>query len=169
MKESLIDFDRYIISKDGNIYSKYWKKYLDGKKDKDGYVIVSLKTKDGKDGSFRQHRVIWYYFNGEIPDEFVVNHIDEDKSNNSLDNLNLLTKPQNNRWGTAIKRRAEKQTNNHNSKPIFQFTLTGELVNTYPSLNEVRRSGYDQGNICGCLKGRYKSSKGYIWKYENKF
>lgn len=42
MKEQLIDFDRYIISEDGNIYSKWFNKNLERKPSNDGYVRVTL-------------------------------------------------------------------------------------------------------------------------------
>lgn len=50
-------------------------------------------------------------------------------------------------------------------KPILQFSINNEFIREYPSLNEVRRNGYDQGNICHCLRGRYKTASGYKWKY----
>lgn len=45
---------------------------------------------------------VWVYltFVGEIPDGLEVNHIDEDKHNNRLDNLNLMTPKENSNWGT---------------------------------------------------------------------
>lgn len=53
-----------------------------------------------------------------------------------------------------------------NAIPIIQFTKSGELVKEWPSLIEAgRQLRISHGNICNCLKGRYKSAGGYIWRY----
>jgi hypothetical protein len=48
----------------------------------------SLTTND----RYSLHRYVWEYYNGKIPDNCDIHHIDEDKSNCSIDNLELLTK-----------------------------------------------------------------------------
>ena len=68
-----------------------------------GYVYVFLKRTKG----YRVHRLVYEAFIGPIPDGMQVNHIDEDKSNNRLDNLNLMTPKENCNYGTGIERRAE--------------------------------------------------------------
>ena len=53
------------------------------------------------------------------------------------------------------------------SIPILQLTLDGELVKEWPSLIEAgRQLGISHGNICNCLKGRYKSAGGFVWRYK---
>ena len=55
-----------------------------------------------------------------------------------------------------------------NTKPILQFSKSGELIAEYPSTHEAeRQTGCNQGNICECCKGERKSCGGYIWKYKN--
>lgn len=52
------------------------------------------------------------------------------------------------------------------SIPILQFSKDGEFIKEWPSLNEAyRQLGIPTGSICKCLKGRYKSAGGYIWRY----
>ena len=108
-KEKYIDFSKYDVYRDGKIFSKAFNKnrFLNTNKRKDSYSIVTLKSTDGKRRTFLLHRVIWYYFNGEIPENMQVNHIDEDKSNNALSNLNLLTLKENINWGTRNERAAK--------------------------------------------------------------
>ena len=52
------------------------------------------------------------------------------------------------------------------SIPIIQFSKDGTLIKEWPSLSEAcRHLGIFKSNICDCLKGRYKSAGGYIWRY----
>lgn len=111
------------------------------------------------------HRLVWEAFNGEIPTEFQINHIDENPKNNDLNNLNLMTPKENSNWGTHIERVAQKTR-----KKIQQFDLNGNLVTEFSSLTEASEHlnmGYKAcGNISNCLKGRYRHAYGFIWKYK---
>ena len=54
-----------------------------------------------------------------------------------------------------------------NTKPILQFSKSGELIAEYSSLTEAsRQTGFYQSNIYNCCKGERKSTGGYIWKYK---
>lgn len=90
-KERLIDFSQYEIKEDGTVISKHLGKPLKIHTTRNGYVNNTYKQTDGKPGKFYRHRVIWYYFNGDIPDGFEIDHIDGDKTNNSKSNLRCLT------------------------------------------------------------------------------
>ena len=77
-----------------------------------GYKLCYL-CKKGITRTFAIHRLVYISFNGLIPEGKVVNHIDENKLNNSLSNLNLLTPKENANWGTAIQRRVKKRKENN--------------------------------------------------------
>lgn len=176
-KESLIDFDKYEITNDGKIFSKFFNRYFEGSTDEDGYITTALKCTDGKKRHFRWHRVIWYYFNGEIPRGMQVNHIDECKTNNALSNLNLMTPKQNSNWGTRNQRLGETfKRNGKVSKPVNQIDrVTGEIITTFPSAREAARQlGIRQSRISDACNGytyqygkRYNVTHchGYIWRY----
>lgn len=52
---------------------------------------------------------------------------------------------------------------------IDQFTIYGNFIKTYNSINEAARmTGFEATNICACCKGKHKYHKGYIWKYHKK-
>ena len=52
------------------------------------------------------------------------------------------------------------------SIPIIQFSKSGEFIKEWPSAHEAERQlGIAHSHICGCLKGRLKSSGGYVWRY----
>ena len=54
-----------------------------------------------------------------------------------------------------------------NSIPILQFTKDGTLIKEWPSAHEAgRKLGFLPSTICNCLKGRYKSAGGFVWRYK---
>ena len=54
-----------------------------------------------------------------------------------------------------------------NSIPILQFSKDGTLIKEWPSLSDAyRQLGIPPSNICHCLKGRYKSAGGFVWRYK---
>lgn len=156
---------------------------------KQGYKSVSLRV-DGKTNVKLVHRLVWEAFNGPIPKELVVNHINEDKSDNRLENLNLLTLTENFAWGTARQRLAEKlkgrklteetkerisismtgklTNDNRISKPIIQTTRDGEFIKEWPSSMEISRQlGYSRGTITDCCRGTRKTAYNYKWKFKS--
>lgn len=67
------------------------------------------------------------------------------------------------------KRVSASMTGNHNSptKPVLQYSKSGELIAEYPSTREAERyTGCHQQSICQCCKGKLKTCGGYIWKYK---
>lgn len=131
-----------------------------------GYYQVQLwKQSIGK--RYMVHRLVWLVFNGQIPENMQVNHINEIKSDNRLSNLNLMTPKENINYGTGIERSTKKRINGKYSKPVLQFTLDNILVKEYLSIRQVEReTGFANGNIIKCCKGKRKQSYGYKWKYK---
>lgn len=125
-----------------------------------GYLLVDL-WKDGKRKTFKVHRLVWVSFNGPIPEGMQINHNDEEKTNNNLENLSLMTPSENVNWGTRNYRDAKKQR-----KMVEQYRLDGTHICTWFSLIGIQRElGYSAGNISSCCNGRYKVAYGYVWKY----
>jgi len=59
-----------------------------------GYLKISL-SEGGVVTNWRVHRCVWFAFRGCVSSETDINHIDGDKSNNRLDNLELATRSEN--------------------------------------------------------------------------
>lgn len=124
-------------------------------------------------------RLVYETFVGDIPENMQVNHIDENPSNNFVENLNLMTPKQNSNWGTRNERVSKAQLNDPSkSKKVDQIDLaTGEIIATYPSAKEAARQlGIAQCNISRCCNGGFSwknkwinvnNAYGYIWRYKN--
>lgn len=65
-----------------------------GRACRNGYRTISLQ-KDKKEYTFCEHRCVYVWFNGEVPDGLVINHIDFDRSNNKIENLEAITQKEN--------------------------------------------------------------------------
>lgn len=126
-----------------------------------GYYQVELyKNSIGK--NYLIHRLTWLAFNGQIPENMQVNHINEIKADNRLENLNLMACKENTNYGTGIERSAKKR-----SKSVLQFDLNDNLIKEYPSTRQAEReTGFDHRNIINCCKGKLKQVYGYKWKYK---
>ena len=163
--------------KNGNGGSKFWikEKILKPKKMENGYLRVVLH-KNGEKKYFQVHRIVYEAFVGKIPQGMQVNHINEIKSDNRLENLNLMTPKENANWGTRNERISEKLKisgkkgiyNTKLSKPVLQIDKnTNEVIAEFPSAKEVHRQlGYSQGHISACCRMETKQSYGYIWRYK---
>lgn len=164
------NYSNYDIYQDGKIWSYKYKKFLKPKTSKDGYQQVCLVNNEGKKKMYYVHRVVYEAVTGEpILEGMQVNHIDEDKTNNHINNLNLMTPKENINWGSGIERCSKARINGKRSKSVGAFK-DGKLVMTFPSTNEAERNGYNQGNVASCCRNCYLREgnnvyKGYTWRY----
>ena len=127
---------------------------------KGGYLQVVL-CKDGKSKNYYVHRLVWIVFNGPIPEGYDCNHINEDKTDCRLVNLNLMTRRENLNWGTRNRRAAKSK-----SKMVEQYTLDGTHICTWFSTMGIERElGYLHQNISNCCLGKQKIAYGFVWKF----
>ena len=121
-----------------------------------GYLFVIL-CNNGKLKHFKIHRLVAKAFLENPDNKSDVNHKDEDKTNNNVDNLEWMTRLENNNYGTR---------NERSSKSVIQYSLKGEFIRKWPSVIQIQRDlGFSQGNISQCCNGKLKTAYGYIWKY----
>lgn len=129
-----------------------------------GYPHVVL-SKNGKHKTVRVHRLVAIAFLPNPDNLPEVNHKDENKYNNHVNNLEWCNHQYNNGYGTGPERRLKKIDRAKYKKAIWRISETGERV-LYESLKAAAEdiSG-DASNICLCLKGKLKRHKGYSWEY----
>lgn len=96
----------YAITEDGRVWSHLSNKWLKPGINK-GYFEVTL-CKERKQKKFLIHRLVYETFKGIIPKGLVVDHIDGNRLNNTLDNLQLLTHGDNIRKGWKGKKHTEE-------------------------------------------------------------
>lgn len=127
-----------------------------------GYLKVNL-CKNGETKTFKVHRLVAKTFIPNPQNLPEVNHKDEDKENNSVQNLEWCDQKYNINYGTRTQRQAEKL-----SKPVLQYTKSGAFVREWKSTHDVERNlGYFHNYISYCCTGRYKSAYNYIWKFKD--
>lgn len=155
--------DGYLVHRDGSIYKMNWcrtgkMRKVKQTKQKDGYLRFGC---NGKMTSVHRFIAECFILN---PDNLpCINHKDENKQNNCVENLEWCTHKYNSNYGTAKQRWAEKQ-----SKKVYQYTKNGELVKEWVSLHEIERVlGFDCRNISACCLGKKKSAYDHLWRYKD--
>lgn len=137
-----------------------------------GYYKVQLYNK-GTSKMFYVHRLVADAFIPKIEGKDQVNHIDGNKANNIMDNLEWCSASDNQKHAIINGLRASSpmlgKTGllNHKSKPILQYKTDGTFVKRWDSITEA--SIFLRCNtsiIWRCLSGKRKTAKGYLWKYE---
>ena len=83
----------YTLREDGQVFSIKSNQFIKQRLNR-GYLIVTL-SKNSKQKHFYVHRLVASHFIGAIPDGMEVNHIDHDKTNNHVSNLEICTPYQN--------------------------------------------------------------------------
>ena len=158
----------YQVSDKGRVKSLWFGKerILKPGKLKKGYLQVSL-SKNREMKGYKVHRLVCQTFLPNPNNLPEVNHKDEDKTNNKVENLEWCDRKYNNNYGNHNQKVFEKTTNGKLSKPVLQFTKSGEFIQEWKSTMDVKRNlGFDQGHISQCCLGKLKSAYGFIWKYK---
>jgi uncharacterized Fe-S cluster-containing protein len=140
---------------------RYWKvkmitPYSNGK----GYMIV--RTRENKETHYHQlHRVVLSTFCPLLDDsKYQVNHIDGNKSNNELSNLEWCTCKEN------IQHAIQNKLID-NTKKVSMYSLDGIFVEEFNSITDAEsKTGILGVNISACCKYKVRQAGGYQWRYE---
>lgn len=134
------------------------------------YLQVRL-TKNSKGKTFVIHRLVAKSFILNPNDYPQVNHIDGNKLNNCVDNLEWCTNEYNMKEACRLGLRDNiyKKGKEHcRSVSINQYDLQGKFIKKWFCVKDIERElNFDNRNICACARHKKKSAYGYIWRYEN--
>ena len=139
----------YKVSNLGNVFSiprqgthSKEKYFLKKNKDRKGYLHVTL-FKKCKSFNTGVHRLVAEAFIPNPKNKPQVNHIDGNKENNCVNNLEWVTNEEN-----------------------MQHSLSGDFIKTWYCIKDIERElGFDNRNICACCRHKKNIAYGYIWRY----
>ena len=157
--------DRITVRSDGKIMT-FKGCLLKYRFHQNGYASICIKRKN-----YLVHRLVANAFlDKEDFDKIDVNHIDCDKSNNALENLQWVSKSENIQH--AIKNNRFKRVfgNNHwASVKVIQKTKNDDIVKIWDSFSDVKRElKLDIKSLIYCCQNKiYKTVGGYKWAYYN--
>ena len=165
----------YIIHKEGYITNKKTNKILSASLNrKGGYYYVKIKYLDKWIG-ISIHRLVALAYIPNPNNLPCVNHKDENKDNNHVDNLEWCTCEYNNRYGTAPERKRSKARELGQMRAVVQLSLSGEKINGYESISDAsRKTGVILQNIFQAANGGYNmhgewrrvnTAGGYKWRW----
>ena len=157
-------FPNYKIYENGEIFNG--KKFLKFGETTTGYLGLRV-TRNGEKKGFRVHRLVCFAFHpieglNKLEDykHLDVNHKDRNKSNNNKNNLEWVTRSENNLH-------AHQSGCNSRTRAVVQLEKYGtKILGVYYSIAEAsRQTGENENNIKYFLKGQSSGTRKYDWKY----
>jgi len=125
------------------------------KENENGYIRVYIYNK-----TYALHRLVAFAFLENLDNKEQVNHIDGNKLNNKLDNLEWVTNKENQIHKFKI------GLGNNFTRTIIQYDLEGNLIKEFKSIiSAAKEMGVSKSNIQGVLLNKRKTAGGFIWKY----
>lgn len=162
----VISKQRTVVAKNGIITLKGAKKIKPAHK-KNGYVYITLKNGIVYETK-RLHRLVAQAFIPNPNNLEQVNHIDGDKKNNKVSNLEWCSQSQN------VQHAYDNGLLNHYKRPVLKIDLTsGDIVGEFESLKDASDSvdakSSDSARSCIylCCNEKLNSAYGYAWKYKS--
>ena len=152
----------YTVSDDGIVFSLVRNRELKPKIDRYGYKAVTL-TKNGKPKYITVHRIVAMTFIPNPLNKRCVNHINEIKTDNRVENLEWVTVKENDNHGTRNIRMSATKS----KKPVMQILPDGTVKYFKGVKDAGRQTGLNRCNIADCCKGKRNRTGNSEWRYVN--
>lgn len=161
----------YSIHISGRVFSHRAGRFLKNMTDAYGYHYVSLQI-GGRRKNEKIHRLILKYFGPSMPeDKICVNHIDGDKKNNDLSNLEWCNHTENMIHSHRVLGNPKPPSANGKTGALSKLSIpvvathrdTGETLR-FESIRQADRSGFRLANVRASINGKVNHYKGYVWK-----
>jgi predicted DNA-binding WGR domain protein len=160
----------YLVSNFGRVKSLRTNKILKQTTDRNGYLHVCLCT-NNKRKNMMVHRLVALSYLPNPEDKPEVNHIDGNKENNRIDNLEWATSKENIDHAYKIGLRNNDTIINNgkrNSRKVYQLDINdNSTIRIWESASQVERElGFDRNGIIRCCKLINDTIGGFRWRYE---
>lgn len=153
--------DRYLISNLGRVKNKNTSRVLKERFTTTGYVLVNL-SKGGKMHTERIHRLVGTHFIPNPDNLPEINHINEDKTDNRVENLEWCDRKYNVNFGSRTERQRKKI-----SKAVVQLSTDDkEIAHFCSTVQAGEHTEINSHRIADCCRGTRKTAGGFKWKYE---
>lgn len=148
----------YAITSCGKVWSYRNQKFLKlNKNKKNGYMSIILSVNKNKK-RFYIHRLVAEAYLDNYSNELDVNHKDENKTNNCVNNLEMVTRKENINYGTRCLKQGITR-----GKPVICIDTGVEYYSTHEA---ARQLNIQQSGIQLCCSGKFKSTHGLHFKYK---
>jgi hypothetical protein len=165
----------YNVFEDGTVIRKSTNTVVKFSKNHKGYLkarifMPELSNHKDKRKPMTLHRIIACVFLDNFSNDLQVNHKNGIKTDNRLENLEMVTASENSLHGWNLNHRENriKLIKEKHSKKHLQFDLQGNFIKEWVSGAEVcRELKIDNGELIKACRGERESVGGFIWKYKN--
>ena len=162
MRKEIKGFPNYFIEDDGRVWSESSQKFLQPLHDTNGYLMVNLH-KDGKQQTKRVHKLVAEAFIDNPNNYTQINHIDENKENNNVNNLEWCTIAYNNNYGTHYYKSIQTLQTAKKATKQVQCVETGQI---FHSITEASKYfNMTKQNLHQVLNNPKRTAGGYHWIY----
>ena len=125
--------------------------------DKDGYLFTIISVKQNKSNK-KQHRLIAEAFIPNPHNKPMIDHINTDRTDNSMSNLRWCTQKENMNNPITVK-------NNSHNESVVQLSLDNCFIRQYPSMKSTKDVGFNPNCVSNCCRKTQLQHKGFRWMY----
>lgn len=159
-------FNGYVVTKTGRVISLNYKrkgmpKDIKLQPNRNGYLRAPI-TYDNKQHFLFVYRLVAKLFLPNPEKYPEINHKNEKRDDNRLENLEWCNRAYNISYGTCRKRAGISRC-----RRIKQVELNGRVVKIWESIKSTQDGGFNIAAVCSCARKRLKTHSGYKWEYIN--